>query len=70
MTSSRLAAVGAMISILLLMWWLSSLGERLAQIEKTLSVVQTENSNCRRRSHARNRWTTCALVLTSLNPIS
>lgn len=42
MTSAKLAAVGAMIGIVLLLWWLSSLGERLAQIEKALSVVHIE----------------------------
>lgn len=42
MTSSKLAAVGTMIGILVLLWWFSSLSERLAQIEKTLSDMQAD----------------------------
>ena len=45
MTSSRLAAGGAIIGIVLLLWWLASLSDRLAQIEKTLTLVQEEQQH-------------------------
>src|SRR5215471_15180257 len=49
MTSSRLLAVGTIISILLVVWWFTSgLARRLERLEQTLSVVQVMQQQLQR----------------------
>ena len=49
MTSSKLLAVGTIISILLVVWWFASgLARRLERLEQTLSVVQVTQQQLQR----------------------
>jgi len=49
MTSSRLLAVGTIISVLLVVWWFASgLARRLERLEQTLSVVQVMQQQLQR----------------------
>jgi len=49
MTSSRLLAVGTIISVLLVVWWFASgLARRLERFEQTLSVVQVMQQQLQR----------------------
>ena len=67
MTSSKLLAVGTIISILLVVWWFASgLARRLERLEQTLSVVQVTQQQLQRHSNTGNLRRTCAPVLTAL----
>ena len=48
MTSSKLLAVGTIISILLVVWFASGLARRLERLEQTLSVVQVTQQQLQR----------------------
>ena len=49
MTSSKLLAVGTIISILLVVWWFASgLARRLERLEQTLSAVQVTQQQLQR----------------------
>jgi chromosome segregation ATPase len=49
MTSSRLLAIGTIISVLLVVWWFASgLTRRLERLEQTLSVVQVMQQQLQR----------------------
>ena len=70
MTSSRLLAVGMIISVLLVVWWFASgLAGRLERLEQTLSVVQVMQQQLQRSFEHRESMEDVRARIDRLEPL-
>ena len=70
MTSSRLLAVGMIISVLLVVWWFASgLAMRLERLEQTLSVVQVMQQQLQRSFEHRESMEDVRARIDRLEPL-
>jgi septal ring factor EnvC (AmiA/AmiB activator) len=70
MTSSRLLAVGMIISVLLVVWWFASgLARRLERLEQTLSVVQVMQQQLQRSFEHRESMEDVRARIDRLEPL-
>jgi len=70
MTSSRLLAVGMIISVLLVVWWFASgFARRLERLEQTLSVVQVMQQQLQRSFEHRESMEDVRARIDRLEPL-